>query len=97
MAEQERDPLGPLDRKRSDRARMGRLYSSGFEFAAAVAGFTLIGWWIDHHYDSSPKALLIGLALGLVGATWNLIRGAWTTTGRQADPKTGPHDVDRDR
>ena len=78
-----------------DKAGMGRLYSSGFEFAAAVAGFTLIGYWIDHHFGSSPKGLLIGLGLGLVGATWNLVRGAWTTTGRKAD-RPGSRGADGD-
>jgi F0F1-type ATP synthase assembly protein I len=96
---QGQDPEQSVRPGKVDKAGMGRLYSSGFEFAAAVAGFTLIGYWIDHHYGSSPKGLLIGLGLGLVGATWNLIRGAWTTTGRKADrpgSPAGPKDADGD-
>ncbi len=77
------------EEKRPDGSKLGRSYSSGFEFVAAVVGFTLIGFWIDHHYGSSPKALLIGLGLGLVGATWNLIRGSWTAT-RKADRTAQP-------
>ena len=64
------------DEKRTERSRLGRSYSSGFEFVAAVVGFTLVGFWIDHHYGSSPKGVLICLGLGLVGATYNLIRGS---------------------
>jgi len=46
----------------------------GFEMAAAVAGFTLIGYWWDRHFGSSPWGLLTGAALGLIGGTYNLIR-----------------------
>jgi F0F1-type ATP synthase assembly protein I len=84
--------LDMSEEKRPERSNLGRSYSSGFEFVAAVVGFTLIGFWIDYHYGSSPKALLIGLGLGLVGATWNLIRGSWTAnrkTDRTAKPKNG--------
>jgi F0F1-type ATP synthase assembly protein I len=46
----------------------------GFELAAAVAGFTLIGYWWDRHFGSRPWGLLTGAALGLIGGTYNLIR-----------------------
>lgn len=48
----------------------------GIEFAAAVAGFALVGYWIDRHYKSSPWGVLIGAALGLIGGTYNLVRQA---------------------
>jgi F0F1-type ATP synthase assembly protein I len=74
------------DEKRAERSRLGRSYSSGFEFVAAVVGFTLIGYWFDHHYGSSPKGVLIGLGLGLVGATYNLIRGTLIANRKAAGP-----------
>lgn len=46
----------------------------GIEFAGAVGGFALLGYWIDRHWDTKPWALLICVALGLTGATYNLIR-----------------------
>lgn len=46
------------------------------ELAAAVAGFTLIGYWIDRHFGSAPWGLIVGLALGLVGGLYNLVREA---------------------
>ncbi|HEY8022725.1 MAG TPA: AtpZ/AtpI family protein [Thermoanaerobaculia bacterium] len=46
----------------------------GFELVGAVAGFTLVGFWIDRHYRTYPWGVLIGLALGLVGGMYNLIR-----------------------
>lgn len=51
-----------------------RLSSIGFELAAAVAGFTLAGYWWDLHYGTSPWGILIGVVLGLVGGMYNLIR-----------------------
>jgi len=46
----------------------------GIEYAAAVAGFALVGWWIDSRWDTSPWGVLIAAALGLIGATYNLVR-----------------------
>lgn len=51
-----------------------RLSSIGFELVAAVAGFTLLGYWWDLHYGTSPWGLLTGVVLGLVGGMYNLIR-----------------------
>jgi ATP synthase protein I len=53
---------------------LGRASGVGIEFAAAVAGFSLVGIWVDHHYGSGPWGLLVGLALGLIGGTYNLVR-----------------------
>ena len=46
----------------------------GFELVAAVAGFTLIGYWWDRHFGSRPWGLLTGAVLGLIGGMYNLIR-----------------------
>lgn len=51
-----------------------RFSGVGFEFAAAVAGFTLFGYWWDRHFGSRPWGMVVGLVLGLVGGTYNLIR-----------------------
>jgi len=51
-----------------------RLYGIGFEFVAAVAVFALIGYAIDCKYESSPWGVLVGVALGLIGGTYNLVR-----------------------
>lgn len=57
-----------------------RFSGIGIEFAAAVAVFTVIGYYIDRHYDSSPTALLICILLGLVGGMYNLIRQSLAAT-----------------
>jgi F0F1-type ATP synthase assembly protein I len=46
----------------------------GFELVGAVAGLTLVGYWIDHRYGCQPWGVLIGAGLGLVGGMYNLIR-----------------------
>lgn len=51
-----------------------RFAGIGIEFAGVVVGFTLIGLWIDRHYNKSPWGVLIGVSLGLIGGMYNLIR-----------------------
>jgi F0F1-type ATP synthase assembly protein I len=57
-----------------DRPTWLRFSGIGVEFAGVVIGFTLIGLWIDRHYDKSPWGVVIGSSLGLVGGMYNLIR-----------------------
>lgn len=47
----------------------------GLEFAGAVAGFSLVGWWIDRHWqiDGHWGVIVCGL-LGIIGGMYNLIR-----------------------
>jgi ATP synthase protein I len=51
-----------------------RMLGVGFELAAAVAGFTLIGYWVDRHFGYGPWGVIVGAVLGLVGGMYNLIR-----------------------
>jgi F0F1-type ATP synthase assembly protein I len=53
-----------------------RFAGLGVEFAAAVAGLTLVGYWVDHHFGSSPWGVLIGAAIGIIGGMRNMIREA---------------------
>ena len=46
----------------------------GLELAGALAGFALIGYWIDRWYGTDPWGLVIGVILGLVGGLYNLVR-----------------------
>lgn len=51
-----------------------KLSGIGVELVGAVAGLTLMGYWWDRHFHTGPWGLLIGIALGIVGGTYNLIR-----------------------
>ncbi|HEX4964013.1 MAG TPA: AtpZ/AtpI family protein [Thermoanaerobaculia bacterium] len=64
----------------------------GFELVAAVVGFTLIGYWWDRHFGSSPWGLLAGAVLGMIGGMYNLIRrsqAAFKETGSTAEKPGG--------
>jgi putative F0F1-ATPase subunit (Ca2+/Mg2+ transporter) len=67
--------------KQTQRGDAARAYSLGFELVCAVAGFVLVGIWIDRHYGSGPWGTLICLFLGLIGGFYNLIRGAARLSG----------------
>ena len=46
----------------------------GIELAAAIGGFTLVGYWIDRHFATTPWGIVGGVVLGLVGGLYNLVR-----------------------
>jgi len=46
----------------------------GLELAGAVAGFALLGYWVDRRFATQPWGVLIGVMLGLVGGLYNLVR-----------------------
>lgn len=55
----------------------------GMEFTAAVVGFALFGFWIDRRYETSPWGVLIGMALGLTGASYNLYKQTKAEFGKK--------------
>ena len=52
----------------------------GLELAGAVAGFALIGYWIDSRYGTSPWGLVVGVGLGLVGGLYNFVKQSLQAT-----------------
>jgi F0F1-type ATP synthase assembly protein I len=70
-----------------DRPTWLRFSGIGVEFAGVVIGFTLIGLWIDRHYDKSPWGVVIGSTLGLVGGMYNLIRESLAASREAANEK----------
>ncbi len=57
-----------------DRRRSLRLAGVGLEFAGAVLGLTLVGYWVDRHFGTTPWAVIVGAAVGLIGGMYNLLR-----------------------
>ncbi len=92
MVEERNDPRRLKDPR--DRQPWMRLAGSGVELAAAVGGFALLGYWIDRHYGSSPRGLLIGALLGLVGGFYNLIKASLSAS-REARKQDQESDRER--
>lgn len=65
----------------------------GAELAGAVAGLTLLGYWVDRHFGSGPWGTLIGLACGLIGGLYNLVRESLRALHPARKP---PGDADED-
>lgn len=86
----------PMQGKDRDRPTWIRYSGVGIEFAAAVGGFALLGYWIDRHWDTSPTGLLICLALGLIGGTYNLIRESMKAFDAQSSRAAEKRDGDAD-
>ena len=84
--------------KQTQRGDASRAYSLGFELVCAVAGFVLVGVWIDRHYNSGPWGTLICLFLGLIGGFYNLFRESSRLFGGPgaAGPATAPAPPDQD-
>jgi F0F1-type ATP synthase assembly protein I len=46
----------------------------GLELAGATAGLALLGYWIDGKFGTSPRGILGGVIIGIVGGLYNLVR-----------------------
>jgi F0F1-type ATP synthase assembly protein I len=73
-----------------------RLSGIGFELVAAVAGFTLAGYFWDRYFGSAPWGVLVGAVLGMIGGMYNLIRQSLLATrGAGGGIKTTNGDKER--
>jgi F0F1-type ATP synthase assembly protein I len=75
-----------------------RFATAGSELAAAVIGLTLLGWWFDRGFNTSPVGLLAGAGLGIVGGMYNFLRDAWRFRQEDdaKDQDKRPQDRDED-
>ena len=51
-----------------------RYSGAGLELAGATAGLALIGYWVDRRFGTTPWAILAGVAIGIVGGLYNLVK-----------------------
>jgi len=65
-----------------------RFSALGVELAAAILGFTLVGYWVDRHWESAPWGLVVGVLLGVVGGLYNLIRQSLAASQEAASEDT---------
>jgi F0F1-type ATP synthase assembly protein I len=61
----------------------------GIEVAGAIAGFALIGYWLDRRFGTAPWGFLGGLAIGLVGGIYNLVRESLAAVHEAAQEDAG--------
>ena len=68
MSDSRKDGPGKEDSSLAQVVReLGPYMALGFQLAAAVVGFFLLGHWLDNRYDTSPWLKLLGLLLGATG------------------------------
>jgi F0F1-type ATP synthase assembly protein I len=79
------------DEKRGgfDVADLGRYTGLGLQFAASLALFGAIGWWIDRRLSTRPWIFILGLFLGAALAFVSLLR-AVPSTARGRKPPSDP-------
>jgi len=73
-----------------------KLSSIGFELVAAVAGFTVAGYFWDRYFGSAHWGVLTGAVLGMIGGMYNLIRQSLLAT-RGSGRGTKTTNGDRER
>ncbi len=78
-----------MAQKGPDRPGWIRYSGIGIEFAGAVAGCTLLGLWIDGHYDCRPWGVIIGAGLGLTGGMYNMVRESLAAFRPPSDDEPG--------
>ena len=83
-----------MPQEERERRGLVRLAGLGLELAGAVAGFTLIGWWVDRRFETSPWGVIIGVVLGLVGGMYNLIRSSLAASREVAEREHPSADPD---
>lgn len=71
------DAFEELRKRRADESAIQQMFALsgvGFEFIAAVGGMTLLGWWLDRTFNTSPGFTLGGVALGFTVGLVILVR-----------------------
>jgi F0F1-type ATP synthase assembly protein I len=84
-----------MDRKNDDKfASSAWKYTGvGFELGGSVAIFTIIGYFIDRQWGTTPKGVLIGAILGIIVGLYLLIKEAIIYQNADAKDKfRGPGD-----
>jgi F0F1-type ATP synthase assembly protein I len=68
----------PEDTEQAERRRAARRQGQAYQ-AAAEAVFAIliaagIGYWVDQRFDTTPRYLLIGMAVGFASFVMRLVR-----------------------
>ena len=52
----------------------GSAYEGAFEAVGAILIATLLGYWFDQHYETTPAGLLVGAGIGFAAFVLRLVR-----------------------
>ena len=52
----------------------GGAYEGAFEAVGAILIATLLGYWFDQHYETTPTGLLVGAGIGFAAFVLRLVR-----------------------
>jgi F0F1-type ATP synthase assembly protein I len=93
--EQQSAPLPPSShsadsatRKESAMKAMAPFLNLGMELFASVAGFGLVGWFIDSKAGTEPTWLLVFLLLGAIGGMYNFIKTVMNVSKAPTKPSS---------
>ena len=62
------------DRGRSTAMELGRYAGLGLQFAASLALFGALGWWLDSRLSTDPWLMILGMLGGAALAFVSLLR-----------------------
>lgn len=68
--------------KREANRGSGGAYEGAFEAVGSILVATGLGYWFDHHYETTPIGVLVGAAIGFAAFALRLFR-----LGRQLHPE----------
>ena len=81
---------GPQTEKEIRERRRGRAYQGAFESVFAILVAAGIGYWADDRFGTTPRYLLIGIAIGFCSFVLRLLR-----LGRELHGANDAGDADR--
>jgi len=67
---------------------MAPFLNLGMELFASVAGFGLVGWFIDSKAGTEPTWLLVFLLLGAIGGMYNFIKTVMSASKTPTKPSS---------
>lgn len=73
-------------------AQLVQVWQLGIEFVVAVVLFTVLGVWLDQRLGTVVLCTLLGLALGLGGGIWLLMRSSPRRPRGETRPPGSPPD-----
>lgn len=53
---------------------VGPLATIGVEVGLTVAVLSVLGWWLDAKWDTTPWLTLTGATIGIIGVTYKMLR-----------------------